>query len=70
MAGRPLLSQYQALSATRYVSSIGEKEEELCAFAYGGGNGVSGVVEDISQGRLDGIKYGCETKAHGASRIK
>jgi hypothetical protein len=51
-------------------SNIGEKEEELSALAYGDGNGISGVVEDISQRRLDGSKYGCGTKAHDSSSIK
>ena len=49
MAGRPLLSQYKAFSATRSpfprgqvcfqhrINNIGEKEEELSAFAYDGG---------------------------------
>lgn len=82
MAGRPLLSQYKAFSATRppfprgqvcfqhRINNIGKKEEELSAFAYGGGNGISRVVEYLSQGRLDGSKSWCGTKAHGTSSIK
>lgn len=82
MAGRPLLSQYKAFSATRSpfprgqvcfqhrINNIREKEEELSAFTYGGGNGISGVVEELSQGRLDGSMSGYGTKAHGTSSIK
>ena len=41
-----------------------QAEEGLSAFASGDGNGISGIVEYLSQGRLDGSRSGCGTKAH------